>query len=125
MQPACSGIGTSYTIWDPRNGTRGGFVTINTAGTASAGLGTKFIQPGQAFFVEASGAPVPTVRYRRHIKQQVTITGCIVKQRHTESFSAELFFTEQPSGYRRLADGAIAIYDNSYSSGADIPMPVK
>jgi hypothetical protein len=120
VQAACTGVTTSYTLWDPNFGTRGGFVTVNTAGTASSGAANQFIQPGQAFFVEASGASAPTVSIQEAHKAAGNNNGVFRPGSLSESFRTELYFTEQPSGFRRIADGVIALYDNSYSAGIDI-----
>ncbi len=117
VQPACTNVSTSYTLWDANFGTRGGFVTVNTSGIASAGLATKFIQPGQAFFVQASGG-VPTVSIQEGHKSAGNNDDVFRLTTAVESFKTELYFTE-PNGYRRAADGVIAIYDNSYSPGID------
>ncbi len=117
VQPACTNISTSYTLWDPNFGTRGGFVTVNTSGIASSGLATKFIQPGQAFFVQASGG-VPTVSIQEAHKTAGNNNEVFRLTTAVESFRTELYFTE-PNGYRRIADGVIALYDNSYSPGID------
>jgi hypothetical protein len=119
VQPACTNIGTSYTLWDPRNGTRGGFVTVNLAGTPSSGSANQFIQPGQAFFVESSGG-VPTISIQEGHKAAGNNNLVFRPGTLSESFRTELYFTEQPSGYRRLADGVIALYDNAYTAGIDI-----
>ena len=118
VQPACTGITNFYTLWDPNNGTRGGFVTVSTAGVASSGLATKFIQGGQAFFVQASGAPVPTVSIQESFKSAGNNNGIFGSTSNPESFSGSLFF-KQADGTRKIADGVIALYDNSYSPAVD------
>lgn len=118
VQPACTNVATSYTFWDPNFGTRGGFVTVNTLGVASSGLGTRFIQSGQAFFVQSTGG-VPTVSIQESHKSAGNNNDVfIVPPPPVESFRTELYFTE-PNGYRRVADGAIAVFDNLYSAGID------
>jgi hypothetical protein len=120
VQPACTGVTGSYTYWDANIGTRGGFATVTTGGVSTpATSATKFIQSGQAFFVEASGAGAPTVS----IQESHKVAGnnnAVFKPAGTppESFRTELYFTE-PDGYRRVADGVIALYDNTYSAGID------
>ena len=120
VQPACANIGTAYTLWDPNVGTRGGFVTVTTAGVVSGGgTATKFIQSGQAFFVQASGAAVPAVSIQEsHKAAGNNNTVFIVPPPPTESFRTDLYFTET-NGYRRVADGVIALFDNQYSPAID------
>jgi len=49
-------------VWDPMINTRGGFVTIdqfssgNGTATPTSSTATKFIEPGQAFFIQLSGS---------------------------------------------------------------------
>jgi len=118
VQPAGTNITTAYTFWDPNFGTRGGFVTVNTAGVASSGSATQFIQSGQAFFVESNGG-TPTVNIQEsHKSAGNNNTVFIVNGPPVESFRTDLYFTE-PNGYRRIADGAVAVYDNNYSAAAD------
>jgi hypothetical protein len=118
VNAASSNITNFYTLWDPNFGTRGGFVTVNTSGLASSGFATKFIQPGQAFFVESNGG-VPAVSIQENHKaagnnNEVFLT----PPPPVEAFRTELYFTE-PNAFRRLADGAIALFDNSYNAAVD------
>jgi hypothetical protein len=118
VKAACTNVTNFYTIWDPNIGTRGGFVTVNTAGTPSAGTATKFIQPGQAFFVESSGG-VPTVSIRENQKAAGNNnTVFLVEAPPVESFKVGLYFIED-SGYRRQSDGITVLYDNAYSAALD------
>ncbi|HMK27570.1 MAG TPA: hypothetical protein VK483_16170, partial [Chitinophagaceae bacterium] len=121
VQPSCSNIGTSYTLWDPRKGTRGGFVTVNTLGIPSeTSAANQFIQPGQAFFVEASGASAPVISIQEAHKAAGNNNDVFRPGALYESFRIDMYFTEQPSGFRRIADGVVALYDNAYSAGIDI-----
>jgi hypothetical protein len=116
---ASTDISDSYTFWDPNSGTRGGFVTVNTAGVASSGLGTQFIQSGQAFFVQAINTTTPTVSIQEtHKSNNNNNDVFLVPPPPVESFRTELYFTE-PNGFRRITDGAIAVYNNSYSAAVD------
>jgi hypothetical protein len=118
VQPACSNVATAYTFWDPNFGTRGGFVTVTTGGVASSGLGNRFIQPGQAFFVQSTGG-VPTVSIQESHKSAGNNNDVfLIPPPPPESFRTELYFTE-PDGYRRVADGVIALFDDKYSAGID------
>ena len=113
-----------YTYWDPNVGTRGGFVTVTNGGTVtptpSGGIpaGTTTIQAGQAFFVTSNGGGQPTISIKESHKTSGNNNGVFRPGVVTASFAATLFYTEA-SGYRRLADGVAAIYDNSFSTGRD------
>jgi len=117
VQPAFTNVTTSYTLWDPNSGTRGGFVTVNTSGTPSSGAANQYIQSGQVFFVESSGG-VPTVSIQETHKASGNNNGVFRMNTAVESFRTELYFTD-PNSFRRIADGVIAVYDNSYSAGID------
>ena len=113
-------VAAVYTAWDPNLGTRGGFVTVTVGGVpvpAESGA-NQFIQPGQAFFVQATGAG--GVVCNLHENQKVSGNNNNVFRTSTaiEGFSASLYFRE-PDGYRRLADGVRVIYDNNYSATVD------
>jgi len=116
-------ITNAYTYWDPNLGTRGGFATVNTAGatsTAESGTvgGTKYIQSGQAFFVQSADASTPTLTIKENHKAVGNNNGVFKTTTSLESFRTTLYFTE-PSGYRRASDGVIAVFDNSYSAAVD------
>ena len=118
VKAASSNITDFYTLYDPNFGTRGGFVTVSSAGIASSGLATKFIQPGQAFFVESNGG-VPAVSIQEIHKtagnnNEVFLT----PPPPVEAFRTELYVTE-PNTYRRVLDGAVALFNNSYSAAVD------
>ncbi|MBL7703074.1 MAG: hypothetical protein JNM14_12550 [Ferruginibacter sp.] len=119
VQPAATGITGSYTYWDANIGTRGGFATVTTGGVSTpATSATQIIQSGQAFFVESDGS-VPTVSIQEGHKVAGNNNDVfLVPPPPVESFRTELYFTE-PNGYRRIADGAIALYDNNYSKAVD------
>ena len=118
VNPSCTGVTNFYTLWDPNNGTRGGFVTVSTAGVASAGLATKYIQGGQAFFVQASGAAIPTVSIQESHKAAGNNNGIFTPTAIPQSFSAGIYFYQADST-RKLADGTVTIYDNNYNAGID------
>lgn len=116
-------ITDAYTYWDPNLGTRGGFATVNTVGgtsTAESGTvgGTQYIQSGQAFFVQSADATTPTVTIKESHKAAGNNNGVFKTTSTLESFRTTLYFIE-PSGYRRASDGALAIFDNSYSAALD------
>jgi hypothetical protein len=120
VNAASTNVTGSYTYWDANIGLRGGFATVTTAGVSTpATSATQNIQSGQAFFVEASGAPVPTVSIQESHKSAGNNNGVFrTPEAPMESFRTELYFTEA-NGYRRVADGVIAVYDNKYKAAVD------
>lgn len=119
LHPACTNTGNAYTLWDANIGTRGGFVTVTTAGVVSGGgTATRFIQPGQAFFVQSTGG-VPSVSIQEsHKAAGNNNTVFIVPPPQPESFKTALYFTED-NGYRRQADGVNVLYGKDYSALLD------
>jgi len=117
---ASSNIAPFYTFWDPNFGTRGGFVTVTIGGVASSGAATQYIQSGQAFFVQADGVDVPVVNITETQKAANNNNGVFRgPPPPTESFNISLYYKES-SGYRRVADGATAIYNAGYSEKVDV-----
>lgn len=50
-------LSTTYYVWDPNKNLRGGYESYNrTTGIASALNASRYIQPGQSFFVQTTGA---------------------------------------------------------------------
>ena len=119
VKGASTGITNFYTFWDPNFGTRGGFITVSTAGVASSGLATQFIQSGQAFFVESDGVGTPAVSIQESHKTAGNNNDVfLTPPPPVEAFRTELYFTE-PNAYRRVIDGAIVLFDNAYSAAVD------
>jgi hypothetical protein len=110
-----------YTLWDPNVGTRGGFVTVDISGSTSvlkSGATTE-IQSGQAFMVKAKpGIISPTFTIQETHKSTTNNINVFRTNNSIPSFYTSLYFTDT-SGSRKLADGALARYDVSYSPTVD------
>jgi hypothetical protein len=110
-----------YTLWDPNVGTRGGFVTVDVTGSTSvlkSGATTE-IQSGQAFMVKAkTGSIAPTFTVKETDKSTTNNISVFRTNNSTPSFYTSLYFTDT-SGSRKLADGALARFDISYSPTVD------
>lgn len=115
VRAASTGITNFYTYWDPNNGTRGGFVTVSSTET---GL-LRYIQSGQAFFVESNGVGTPVVNMLESHKAAGNNNDVfLVPPPPAEAFAVQLYFTE-PSNYRRLADETDAWYGSNYSTAVN------
>ena len=109
-----SNIASSYTFWNPNNSTQGGFVTVPTGSVTN-----RYIQPGQAFFVQKAATGGTTVTISETMKAVGNNNnGVYHPQTPFTSFRTELFLTEA-NGIRHVADEALVKYDNSYSAGPD------
>jgi hypothetical protein len=119
-----SNISNAYTLWEPSIGYRGGFVTVTTAGVKSNGSSnaSTTIQPGQAFFVTATGSGTASVSIQESHKTTTgmssTVFGTSSPMATTAQLGLSLYFNEA-SGYRRLADGVKALYNSNYQSALD------
>lgn len=115
VRAASTGITNFYTFWDPNNGTRGGFVTVSSAETGPL----RYIQSGQAFFVESNGVGTPVVNMLESHKAAGNNNDVfLVPPPPAEAFAIQLYFTE-PSNYRRLADETDAWYGSNYSAAVN------
>jgi len=115
VRAASTGITNFYTYWDPNYGTRGGFVTVSSAETGPR----RYIQSGQAFFVESNGVGTPVVNMLESHKAAGNNNDVfLVPPPPAEAFAVQLYFTE-PSNYRRLADEADAWYGSNFSAAVN------
>jgi hypothetical protein len=115
VRAASSNITDYYTYWNPNVGTRGGFVTVSSAEMGPQ----RYIQSGQAFFVESDGVGVPVVNIQESHKASGNNNEVfLVPPPPNEAFSISLYFKE-PSNYRRLADEASAWYGNGFDTAVN------
>jgi hypothetical protein len=115
VRAASTGITNFYTFWDPNNGTRGGFVTVSSTETGPL----RYIQSGQAFFVESNGVGTPVVNMLESHKAAGNNNDVfLVPPPPAEAFAIQLYFTE-PSNYRRLADETDAWYGSNYNAAVN------
>lgn len=115
VRAASTGITNYYTFWDPNNGTRGGFVTVSSSETGPL----RYIQSGQAFFVESNGVGTPVVNILESHKAAGNNNDVfLVPPPPAEAFAVRLYFTE-PSSYRRLSDETDAWYGSNYSAAVN------
>ena len=114
-------LASSYTYWDAEIGTRGGFATVDNLGNVTGGgNGTVNIQPGQAFFVQTINGASPTLTIKESHKSVGNNNGIYTPQTPPMAkFTTSLYFTEINGGYRQLADGVTAVFDNSFSAAVD------
>ncbi|MFZ1306578.1 MAG: hypothetical protein WAR80_12100, partial [Ferruginibacter sp.] len=115
VRAASSNITDYYTYWNPNVGTRGGFVTVSSAETGPQ----RYIQSGQAFFVESDGVGVPVVNMQESHKASGNNNDVfLLPPAPNEAFSTLLYFRE-PNNYRRLADEADAWYGNGFDTAVN------
>jgi hypothetical protein len=114
------GFESYYTYWEPKIGVSGGYVTVSQNGISSpATNATSQIQSGQAFLVKGKTLGVyPVLTIREPDKATVNNINVFAPQSTLKKFESSLYFYDA-FGQKILADGAVALYDNSYSKGLD------
>ncbi|MBX2933818.1 MAG: hypothetical protein KF825_06210, partial [Ferruginibacter sp.] len=117
---ASTNLKDAYTLWDPNIGYRGDWVTVNNSGVVTGGgVATKFIQPGQAFFVETNTNGATSISIQESHKAVGNNNGVFFVDPATlQTFALNMYYYEG-TGYRRLADGITTVYDASYSAALD------
>lgn len=105
-------ISPFYTFWNPNTGLEGAFEVGSV-------VSHRYIQPGQAFFVQSLGGSA-TLTLNETMKavgnNDVTV---YFGNTSFESFSVELKLTEA-NNFKHTADGILVRYGNTYSAGVDV-----
>ncbi len=110
-------LGT-YTVWDPTLSSGGAYVTYNgVTNSNGASSVNQYIQPGQSFFVEASGAGSPTLVITEATK--ATGVGLTTVFRNSASvnklaFTLSKFITSL--NQTRNVDGNVVVFDATYTN---------
>ena len=117
---AATALENFYTYVDPNVGERGGYVTVTNAGVRNNNAaninGSIHIQSGQAFFVKAAGATVPTITIKETHKS-ITNNINVFRTGSQEQMSIGLYFNL--NGANRVADGVNVLFNNNYSAKVD------
>lgn len=121
---ASTGLTQFYTLFDPNVGSQGGYVTVPATGPTAGMPSNMFsnanlnIQSGQAFFVQASGVPVPVVNVMETHKSTDNNRDVFRIGLQTELFSSSLYYRDQFNN-RINADGVTSAYNNAYDTAVD------
>lgn len=117
LHGANSSFANYYNFWDPNQGTRGGYVTVDVAGNVSAGDATIDIQSGQAFFVYNASPGTHSFEINENNKSSGNHSN-VFRTGSMEKFRTSLYFTD--ANGRTLADGVLNIYDDAFSNSVDV-----
>lgn len=111
---ATNDISTTYYVWDPNKNLRGGYETYNRVGqTASSANVSRYIQPGQAFFVQTTGAaPSVTITEANKNVTGANLLNAFRTHPVYPSIDIQLMYN---SRLGTVADNAMAIFDNSFN----------
>ena len=112
-----------YYVWDPTRNTKGAYVTvILPAGSNnfSGSVANKYLQPGQACFIQTATAGAPTLTFRESHKNIATATATIFK---AEENPANMVFTLYDSTVLAAngvaADAFVVRFDENYTNEVD------
>jgi hypothetical protein len=107
---------TTYYTWDPNINVRGSYVNYNSTtgfnSNGSSAVGAN-IQPGQAFFVETIGAGASLTI--NESDKTTTFTDVFRDASTMPSLKLQLLLNNN-AGTRNVADGAVVVFDNSFSA---------
>ncbi|HEX6915392.1 MAG TPA: Ig-like domain-containing protein [Chitinophagaceae bacterium] len=109
----------AYTTWDPNIGDRGGFVTVTNGNIASAGSSTIHIQSGTAFFVQRKSTATGNTLTLKTSHRSTTNNIDVFRSGNQQELLRVSLYYQPVSGARRLADGAVVVYNNQYSASVD------
>ncbi|MBC7511335.1 MAG: hypothetical protein H7320_21700 [Ferruginibacter sp.] len=111
-----------YTMWDPNVGTKGGYVTVDPTGIKSVrtSQATLDIQSGQAFIVKAKiGTTSTNFVITEADKSRVNNPAVFRVSTVTPKLYTSLYYVDENSGKRNLADGVLSRFDNTYQPTVD------
>jgi hypothetical protein len=117
-----SNISSTYFLFDPNVGTTGGYATYNqTTGISVPGASAinKFIQPGQAIFIQNTGTS-PSITFKEtHKVADVSALTTTFRTARTESTVSRLLIdlNRNVSGSFVTMDGVAIAFNNAYDNG--------
>ncbi len=116
---ASTNLSKYYTTWDPKVGSRGGYVTVRVDGSKSnlASDASGNIQSGQAFFIQAAGDNKPIVNILESHKTEVNKNAFRVDN-NVAKFYSSLYSVDSFTN-RKNVDGVLSIYNNQKSDSLD------
>jgi hypothetical protein len=119
---SAANIKPNFSYWDPTLGAVGGFVSVtydgNNSGytiTPSGANRTRFVQSGQAMFIETThNGGVSTVTFKEAHKATTTINNLFRIGNQLEKLAIDMNL-KNPDGSVTLLDGVVGKFNNSYS----------
>ena len=113
---------SSYTVWDPNVGTRGAYVSVNISNNnnASGSAQNKFLQSGQACFVQTAASGTPTIRFNEAHKASASTQTNVFRQ--IPPFSTlhlTLYQTDSFENKGRALDGLEINFDGEMNTDFD------
>ena len=111
-----------YQIWDPQLATRGAYanVNVNTNTNGQGSVATKFVQPGQAFFVQANAAS-QTMTFKESYKTLATATTTVFRNQSPSlaKIGIKLYENDMLAQNGPALDGFEVAFEPSLSNSID------
>lgn len=113
---------SSYTVWDPNISTRGAYVSVSITNNsnASGSLQDKFLQPGQACFIQTASSGTPSFRINESHKAGASTQTDVFRQ--IPPFSTlhmTLYQTDSFENKGRALDGLEINFDGEMNTHFD------
>lgn len=112
-----------YYVWDPTRNTKGAYVTVTLpagSNNFSGSVANKYLQPGQACFIQTATAGAATLTFKESHKYTATATAAIFK---AEENPANMVFTLYDSTVLAAngvaADAFVVRFDENYTNDVD------
>ncbi|SDJ77060.1 T9SS type A sorting domain-containing protein [Flavobacterium noncentrifugens] len=112
-----------YYVWDPTRNTKGAYVTVTLpagSNNFSGSVADKYLQPGQACFIQTATAGAPTLTFKESHKHTAIATATIFK---AEENPANMVFTLYDSTVLAAngvaADAFVVRFDENYTNEVD------
>lgn len=107
-------VANAYTAWDPKVNVRGAYVSYNgVSGTNNNGASEvdQYLQPGQAVFVQTTGAS-PALTFNEASKVSI-FTNVYRPVSAMPKLSIQLLLNST-AGLQNMADGIVAVFDDTF-----------
>ncbi len=123
VMASASNVNTSsYTVWDPNISTRGAYVSVNIGNNsnASGSLQDKYLQPGQACFIQTASSGTPAFRINEAHKASASSQTDVFRQLPPFStLHMTLYQTDSLENKGRALDGVEINFDPNMISEFD------
>ena len=111
-------LSSAFYIWDLSLGTRGAYAYFDAADNTSTGGATQYIQPGEAFFVQTTGAS-PLLQFTENAKSNGhNNTTTFGAQDNIGLLSVKLLYNND-TGKTIVADQANTVFNKNAQKGKD------
>ena len=118
-----------YYVWDPRRATRGAYVSFSIGAGTNNNTGSqvnRYLQPGQAVFVQTNTASGASLVFKEADKGAGTDQTIVFGSTSlTPTLSAVLYYSDSLANQSTEMDALKVLFDNKFSNSVDINDGVK